>query len=132
MTLTAIALAIAAANPVVGAPATSQLGAEPDAKLGAASLSEGKGVEAMQVLESELDANPHDPAVLINLGIAHAHRGDDVKARALFKAALTTPEPIELETADGDLTDSRRLARKALRMLEAGDLRLSSRTALRQ
>lgn len=132
MTLTAIVLAIAAASPVQGAPATSQLGAEPDAKLGAASLAEGRGVEAIRVLEDELTENPRDPAVLINLGIAHAHRGDDVKARALFNAALTSPEPLELETANGSLTDSRRLARKALKMLESGDLRLTSRTALRQ
>jgi Tfp pilus assembly protein PilF len=68
-------------------------------------------------------ANPHDAAVLINLGIAYAQAGDDAKARAAFEQALACHEVIELDTADGTATDSRRLARKAIRMLDRGEFR---------
>ena len=60
---------------------------------------------------------------LINLGIAYAQRGDDAKARAAFEAALTCHEVVDLDTADGSTTDSRRLARRAIRMLERGEFR---------
>ncbi|MBU7581109.1 MAG: tetratricopeptide repeat protein, partial [Porphyrobacter sp.] len=68
-------------------------------------------------------ANPHDAAVLINLGIAYAQAGHDAKARAAFEQALACHEVIELDTADGSATDSRRLARKAIKMLERGEFR---------
>ena len=89
--------------------------------------------EAIIALEAERKSAPHDPGVLINLGIAYAHQGDDAKALDLFKAAMTSPDPIELETADGNLTDSRRLARKAMRMLERGEFRpVSERLTYRE
>ena len=62
-------------------------------------------------------------AVLINLGIAYAQGGDEAKARAAFEQALACHEVVELDTADGSATDSRRLARKAIRMLERGEFR---------
>ena len=95
------------------------------APLAAEPLAAGRGGEAMAVLIRASEANPHDPAVLINLGIAYAHQGDDAKARAAFEQALTCHEVVDLDTADGTSTDSRRLARKAIRMLERGEFRVA-------
>ena len=84
-------------------------------------LAKGRALTAIAALEKRVEKSPEDPGLLINLGIAHAQAGNAQTARAMFERALTSPEPIELETADGDITDSRRLARKALRMLENGE-----------
>lgn len=84
-------------------------------------LAQGRALTAIAALEKHVEEAPEDPGLLINLGIAHAQAGNTQAARAMFERALTSPEPIELETADGDITDSRRLARKALRMLENGE-----------
>lgn len=131
MSLTALALAVLAAAPGPGAlvlpahaapaPATLQLGEAPE--LAARTLAAGRSDEARATLERASLADPHDPAVLINLGIAYAQAGDEAKARAAFAKALACEEVIELDTADGGTTDSRRLARKALRMLDRGEFR---------
>ncbi|MEM6857418.1 MAG: tetratricopeptide repeat protein [Pseudomonadota bacterium] len=84
-------------------------------------LADGQTTNAINALEERVAASPDDPALLINLGIAHAQKGQDKEARALFERALVSPNPIELETADGNATDSRRLARKAIRMLDRGE-----------
>lgn len=89
--------------------------------LSSETLAQGKANKAIQSLERKVEAEPHDPALLINLGIAHAQAGSTVLARTMFERALVSPEPIELETADGKTTDSRRLARRAMRMLERGE-----------
>ena len=120
MSATLLVAALFAAAPVPAAPVTpvaamGELAAQP--------LAAGRGTEALAVLEKAAAANPHDPAVLINLGIAHAQAGDDAKARAAFEAALACHEVIELDTADGTATDSRRLARKAIKMLDRGEFR---------
>jgi tetratricopeptide (TPR) repeat protein len=121
MSLIAFALALTAASPI-DAP-LAQMQTAPTGDLAAQTLAAGREDEALAVLQRAAAANPHDPAVLINLGIAHAHKGDEAKARAAFEAALTCHEVVELDTADGTATDSRRLARKALRMLERGEFR---------
>lgn len=84
-------------------------------------LTDGRTDEALAKLEKATAANPHDAALLINLGIAHAQRGEEAKARAAFEQAAACHEVIELTTADGSVTDSRRLARKALKMLARGE-----------
>jgi Tfp pilus assembly protein PilF len=83
----------------------------------------GRSEQALATLEKASAADPHDAAVLINLGIAYAQAGDEAKARAAFEQALACDEVIELDTADGTSTDSRRLARKAIKMLERGEFR---------
>ena len=118
MIFTAIAIAIA----TPGAADTASL-ADEKASLAVASLSQGREVEAIRVLERELVNAPTDPAVLINLGIAYAQQGDDAKARALFDAAMTSDDVIELETASGATVDSRKLARRAIAMLDRGEFR---------
>lgn len=120
MSVTLLVAALFAAAPTPAAPvmpvaAMGELAVQP--------LAAGRGDEALAVLEKAAAANPHDPAVLINLGIAHAQAGDDAKARAAFEAALACHEVIELDTADGTATDSRRLARKAIKMLDRGEFR---------
>lgn len=88
--------------------------------LAARSLAQGRDEEALIVLERATKADPNDPAVLINLGVVRARRGETELARAAFEAALTRHEAVGLTTADGRETDSHRLARKALRTLGRG------------
>lgn len=95
-----------------------------------AAITAGKSEEAIAALEHARAKHSNDPALLINLGVAYAHRGDDDRARNLFKAAMQSRTEIELETADGAV-NSRRLARKALSMLERGELRMTKVSAQR-
>jgi tetratricopeptide (TPR) repeat protein len=116
MSFTAFALVILAAGPLAGVP-------PPAPELAAQPLAAGHAGQAIVTLEQASSADPHDAAVLINLGIAYAQMGEETKARAAFEQALACHEVVELETADGTSTDSRRLARKALKMLDRGEFR---------
>ncbi len=129
--VTAVSAALLATSPVGSGSAAMQA----EADLGAETLAQGRNADAIAELEAR---RAHDPAQLINLGIAYAREGDAERARYLFNAALTRNSPMELETADGQLTDSRRLARKALRMLDQGEfsaqptMRTANRVTLRR
>lgn len=112
----ALLLAGAQAGQIEAAPTP----VEP-AGLEAEQLAKGRTVNAIAALEKHIEAAPDDPALLINLGIAHAQAGNDVEARTMFKRALLSPDPVELETASEGTIDSRRLARKAMRMLDRGE-----------
>lgn len=121
---TAIGLAMAAAAGIVIAqPALAQQVEAGDETLFAQTLSQGESVRAIAELKTALEQYPGDPAILINLGIAYAQAGASAEARESFEAALSNRDVVELETAEGDMTDSRRLARRALAMLERGKFR---------
>jgi len=124
----ALARALAAAGSlavVAVVPAHAQeAGAETE--LAASSIANGQTTKAIASLEIQREASPDDPGLLINLGIAYAHVGKDAKALEMFDAAMKSANPIELETADGRATDSRRLARKAIGMLERGEFRVTT------
>jgi len=126
MFLSAFALALTVATPSPVAP-VARLSETPE--LAAETLAAGRADEALAMLEKASAARPHDAAVMINLGIAYAHAGDETKARAAFEQALACHEVVELDTASGVATDSRRLARKAIRMLERGEFRPASARA---
>ena len=123
MSVTLFAMALMAATPQPATPVAALAEPQQGGELAAQTLAAGHRDEALAVLQRAAATDPHDAAVLINLGIAYAHKGDDAKARAAFEAALACHEVVELDTADGSATDSRRLARKALRMLERGEFR---------
>lgn len=99
--------------------------------LAVSALSEGRSRDAIDALSQAHSADPSDPAVMINLGIAHATRGEDAAARALFEAAMTSRIAYDLDTAEGTAINSRKLARRALRMLERGEFRREGQVALR-
>lgn len=120
MSVTALALALVAAFPP-GPATVARMGEAPE--LAAQTLAAGRADEALAELQKASAATPHDAAVLINLGIAYAHAGDEAKARAAFEQALSCHEVIELDTVGGTTTDSRKLARKAIRMLARGEFR---------
>ena len=63
------------------------------------SIASGEALEAIALLRQELRAHPNDPALLINLGIALAHSGQEADARASFEAALSSGEIMDLERA---------------------------------
>ncbi|MEM7781016.1 MAG: tetratricopeptide repeat protein [Pseudomonadota bacterium] len=125
---------IAALGLCLGAPLAAQNApsgeVSEDADLAADTLSEGQTAAAITMLEAELEQAPGDPALLINLGIAHAQTGNAGEARANFEAAMRSRTVVELETANGTTTDSRRLARRALSMLERGAFRQESSSQL--
>ena len=104
-------------------PALAQANPAGDESLAAETLSDGESVRAIALLKAALEKQPGDPALLINLGIAYAQAGSDAEARSSFEAALSSREVVELQTANGRDTDSRRLARRALAMLERGEFR---------
>lgn len=114
--ITSVALALLAQ----GTATTTQA---PDTAfdVGYEELVANENVAARKAIENcdELAAN--DPARLINHGIALARTGNYDAARAEFEAAAGARNSIELETADGEWIDSRRLARKALAMLDRGE-----------
>lgn len=113
----------------LSAPAFGQQSDATDAGLASKAIASGEATQAISMLESELRRYPGDPALLINLGIAHAHVGDEAEARAMFEAAVEARENVELETANGRTTDSRRLARQALAMLDRGEFRATTAQA---
>ncbi len=133
MTKSALALVLSAASSlavIAASPVAAQ--SQSGGGLAAENLARGETTTAIASLEIQRQASPDDPALLINLGIAYAHIGKEEKARAMFDAALKSDSPIELETADGNATDSRRLARKAMAMLKRGEFRATtSRVAQR-
>jgi tetratricopeptide (TPR) repeat protein len=130
MSVTAFALALIAVPLPVAPESVTHL--QPPAQandLAAQPLAAGHGAQALDALERASTANPHDPALQINLGIAYAQAGEDAKARDAFERAAACHEIVELDTADGTATDSRRLARKALKMLARGEFRPASARA---
>ena len=126
LNLSSLTLALAAPALMAGSPIAAQ-----DAKSVAESATEfaaelimaGEQRAALTRLEEKREADPKDPAILINLGIAYAQLGYDQKAKAQFEDALTSPIEQDLTIADGRTIDSRRLARKALQMLDRGEFR---------
>ena len=126
--LTCLALALAVPAALAGSPIASKEAdsiAESATEFAAELIMAGDKRAALIQLEQKLEAAPNDPAVLINLGIAYAQMGYDEKARDTFEGALTSPKAEQLNIADGRVMDSRRLARKALQMLDRGEFRPS-------
>ena len=81
-------------------------------------LVEGDYDAAIAELEEELADNPGDPAILINLGSAHAAAGNLERAEFYYTAARETDEHYELELADGRWIDSREAAALASATVE--------------
>lgn len=85
------------------------------------SMAQGHDQRAIEQIEANAELETDDPARLINLGIAHARKGDEVRARHYFQAAIDSRERYDLETAEGAWVDSRILARRAMKMLDRGE-----------
>ena len=94
-------------------------------------LSVGLNTVAIERIEQNAELDRNDPARLINLGIAHARKGYDLEARAMFTAAARNDKRYRLETAEGQWIDSHDLARRALAMLDRGEFRTNGRVASR-
>lgn len=114
--ITSVALALMVQGPVeLAAPPQAQV------EVGYEELVANDNAAARQAIESSSELESGDPAVLINHGIALARTGNYEAARARFEAAASARNSVELETADGKWVDSRRLARKAIAMLDKGE-----------
>lgn len=124
MKLIAPALAgVVATLAMTATPAVAQDATMNTTGLAAEALADGRAMQAIAQLEAELERHPQDPALLINLGIAQAQAGLDERARASFESAMGAREVVDLETANGGTIDSRRLARRAIAMLDRGEFR---------
>jgi Flp pilus assembly protein TadD len=100
--ITSVALALLAQGPVEAVP-----GPQAGYDVGYEELVANDNRAARQAIENCEELAAADPARLINHGIALARMGDYDAARTEFEA--------------GDWVDSRRLARKALAMLDKGE-----------
>lgn len=120
------ALALAAYTPAVSVESAAMGQA-----YGTQELVEGRESAAIRAIRDRGTLAEQDPALLINLAVAHARRGDEPRARDLFEAALAHRDRIELETADGRWEDSRALARKGIAMLDRGEFASAASIASR-
>lgn len=89
-----------------------------DRGLASKALASGDYQGAARRLEALRSDFADDPARLINLGNAYAGMGRIKAARNAYKAAGFAPDAI-LVTADGQLSSSRAIARKAMGRLQA-------------
>ena len=115
--------AVLAASAAFALPANAQITEPSNECLWSDTLSQGEALQVITELKSELEQHGNDPALLINLGIAQAQSGQVEDARKSFQAAMRSRTVLDLETANGTTTDSRRLARLAMAMLERGEFR---------
>lgn len=111
-----LALAFMAQAPAQVVPAVDTA-----ADVGQEELVAGRDLAALEAIEKCDELATNDPARLINRGIALARLGRYDEARADFASAAAARESIELETTTGDWVDSRRLARRAIAMLDKGE-----------
>ena len=81
-------------------------------------IAAGRTAQAIRAIEARLEADPDDPALLINLGAAYAREGDAARAARAFQAAIDSETRYDLELHDGSWVDSRRAARQALETLQ--------------
>lgn len=89
-----------------------------------------RNAAAIERIEANASLESEHPARLINLGVAYARRGEADAARRLFRQALEVTS-LQLETANGEWSDSHTLARRALARLGAGERGAETRTAMR-
>ena len=78
----------------------------------------GQIEEAIARLEAALEDNPGEPAILINLGSAHARAGNWDRAEHYYRLARDSEETYEVELADGTWMSSDDAARLALATVE--------------
>ena len=90
-------------------------------------LASGDARSALEQLEPRAQAEPADPATLINLGSAYALLGQVDRAQQAFNTARESKISYELELADGRWMDSRRAARLALQALDNGSRQFAMR-----
>lgn len=128
--LTTLALLMLTQAPVQVAQQADASTAEP-VDVAFEELSDGQNTAAIDRIEQNADLDRDDPARLINLGIAHARKGNDLEAREMFMAAARNQTRYQLETAQGEWMDSRDIARRALAMLDRGEFRTNGRVASR-
>lgn len=110
-------MAVLASGPIMvtGSPEASY-------EIGYEKLMTGQDRAAMDEIEAGDVLARDDPARLINHGIALARTGQAEAARGRFEAVARHRQRLELETSTGAWVDSRNLARRALAMLDKGEL----------
>lgn len=103
-------------------PATMIEGDNQTTEVAYEAISNGENVDAIAQLDAALQDNPDDPALLINMGSAHAEMGEFEQAADFYRAAMESDVRYRLELADGQWVDSRRAASLALEVIEGRTL----------
>lgn len=80
----------------------------------------GRDAAAISTIMTNVRLEETDPARLINLGVAHARRGEEGEARRYFEAAMQADATLFLETTQGRWIKARRIAARSLAMLDRG------------
>ncbi|UVI39260.1 hypothetical protein [Qipengyuania spongiae] len=81
----------------------------------------GRDAAAIATIMTNDRLEETDPARLINLGVAHARKGDNEQARRYFEAAMQADGTLFLETTEGQWIKARRIAARSLAMLNRGE-----------
>ena len=81
-------------------------------------MTAGETDEAIAHHEAELERNPGDPSLLINLGTAYFRANRLEESREAFRQAAASDQRYSVELADGSWEDSRKVARLALDSLD--------------
>ncbi len=111
-------ITVAVGFAMVAMPAMAQ---GPDSEIGYAkgalayeALISGDNQAAVQKLEN---SQLNDPAVMINLGQAYARTGRSADAAKMFAAAMNSNRSFDLVLSDGQIINSRKAAKIALKNL---------------
>lgn len=73
----------------------------------------GDNERAVSQIMANEQVSKHDPAKLLNLGLAFARIGRTDQAAGYFKAAMQTRDSLDLVLADGRVINSKVAAREA-------------------
>lgn len=114
--LFAAALVTSVATPVLAQDRTGEVG-YPAGSLGYDALVQGDVRTAAAQLEHGSGVAANDPARLINLGYVHLREGRLITAQTLFQTVRDSDNHFAVELANGEVADTRVVARRALSRL---------------
>ena len=90
----------------------------PKGSIGYEALMRGDNERAVSQIMANEQVSKHDPAKLLNLGLAYARMGMTGKASGYFKAAMQSRYSVDLVLADGRVMNSKDAAREAYANLQ--------------
>lgn len=86
----------------------------PTGSLALAAIERGDWATAERLLTDDRHISADDPARLVNLGRVYMATGRTAEALAVWRRALASPHPVEVETLGGRTATTDQLAREAL------------------
>jgi tetratricopeptide (TPR) repeat protein len=108
------ALGMSALSACAATPAPIAEAGYPAGSLALAAIDRGDWATAERLLTSDRRLGENDPARLVNLGRVYMATGRTGEALAVWRQALASPNPAEVETLGGRTARTDQLAREAL------------------